>query len=103
MRPRDWFSVGIRLFGLWVIYRGFTFAMYFVADCLSLFTAFALSNEWETAKKNSKPEIFLAAGYLILGFIFVYGGERLTRLVFNEPSPLLGNNNADDLDQSRSV
>lgn len=87
MRPRDWFSVGTRLFGLYVCLRGFAYLLLVLADSLSLLTSSDLSREWETARAHRSADMVFAGGYIGLGFILVYGAERITRLAYNEPAP----------------
>jgi hypothetical protein len=83
MRPRDWFSVGARLFGIWVFYRGFVYLLYFIADCVTQLSRSELSREFEKSLWRSD---YVVSGIALMGvgYLLVFHAERLTRAAFKE-------------------
>ncbi len=81
MGPRDWFLVGARLFGLYVIYRGSEYFLFFLLN-----TAWSTSDAL-AAQYEQKSGLLMAAWYFALGFALLLGAESITRRVFNEQSP----------------
>jgi hypothetical protein len=96
MRPRDWFSVGVRLFGVYVFFRGFAQLLGLFADTVSQASRAQLAREFDSASAPRGYILVFVVGYFALSYTLVFGGERLTRLAFHEPSPL------EDDDPSRS-
>jgi hypothetical protein len=86
MRPRDWFSVGVRLFGLWVIYDGFGFLLGVLANRLEQLSP-SVVRSLEPSRFSPIYGLVFAIGSMALGFILIAGAERLTRWAFNETSP----------------
>lgn len=86
MQARDWFSVAVRVLGVWVIFCGFE-------------QLFAFANLWFTPQEDPmfRPEsrqmaqatvyLWYAGGYWVLGSFMLFGAEPLTRLAFREPLP----------------
>ena len=85
MRPREWFLVGIRVFGAWPIYRGvmeFTNLLSVALDAVPknyLDTAFG-GSDWTAAKNYA----LYAVVNLAFGSFLFFGGEGLTKWVFDE-------------------
>jgi hypothetical protein len=87
MRPRDWFSVGVRLLGVWIIYDGFVYLLAVLSEGVSHFSRSGASRSLTTESTPSIDYTFYAVGALGFGFVLISGAERLTRWAFNEPSP----------------
>ena len=85
MRPRDWFSVGVRLFGVYVFFEGFAQLIAFVCGVLGLFTRVDFSSD--QSERYSKYVLAYVVGYFALSYFLVFGAERLTSWAFHEPSP----------------
>jgi hypothetical protein len=81
MRPRDWFGVGVRLLGLYVVYDGFSYLVGFLARRM------VDSRIARELGGGSVPGYYLvyAVCFLAFGFLLLWGAERLTRWAFNEP------------------
>jgi hypothetical protein len=88
MRPRDWFSVGVRLLGVWVIYDGFVYLLAVLSESLTHFSRSEIARSLTTESKPSIDYAVYAVGALGFGFVLISGTERLTRWAFNEPSPV---------------
>jgi hypothetical protein len=85
MRPRDWFLVGIRLIGAWAIYRGVNEA----ANLLSVIFGVQPQRFFEmdfdgSSLRASKNYVLYALTNLAFGLYFVFGGEEITKWVFDE-------------------
>ncbi|HEY3391753.1 MAG TPA: hypothetical protein VGK58_03540 [Lacipirellulaceae bacterium] len=87
MRPRDWFSVGVRLLGVWAVYDGFIYLMGVLADRLTDFSRSEAVRQFETSPDTTTRYLVYAVGSVALCFILISGAERLTRWAFNEPQP----------------
>ena len=85
MRPRDWFSVGVRLFGVWVIYDGFIYLLTFLANRLSQLARSDIARELDPPRYSSVFYIVSSLGSIAFGFVLIYGAERITRWAFSEP------------------
>ena len=85
MRPRDWFSVGVRLLGVYVFFEGFAQLISFACGRFGLYDRDLLGTD-QTDRYSTYVLVF-SIGYFLLSYILVFGAERLTRLAFNEPSP----------------
>lgn len=84
MRPRDWFSVGVRLMGVWIFYeRGFAYFLAFGADRLNLQGKSPLAGDIDTAG-NEQYYFWYALGCTVLAIYFVFGADQLTRWAFHE-------------------
>jgi hypothetical protein len=81
MRPQDWFSVGVRLMGVYVFYRSFNYWLILLAD----FLATDISKEFQEPQSPISDILILSVGYLVLAYVLVFGAERLTRWAFNGP------------------
>ena len=88
MSPRDWFSVGVRLLGVWIIYDGFVYLLAVLSEGVSRMSQSEVSRSLATESKPPIDYAFYAAGALGFGFVLISGAERLTRWAFNEPSPV---------------
>jgi len=86
MRPRDWFSVGVRLFGLWVFYRGFVDAILFVVDRMELISRSQVSRELDASQSRAGYYAIFAISQMALAYLLVFGAERLTGWAFKEPA-----------------
>lgn len=84
MGPRDWFSVGVRLLGVYVFYRSVAHWLILLADIVS---RSELSNELDTSPSQTGEILVFAVGNLVLSYVLIFGADRLTRWAFNEPSP----------------
>ena len=89
MLPRDWFSVGLRLFGVYVFYRGVSYLLATLADKLDLLSKSQISRDLEIYQAHNGYYLMMSVGFMGLGFLLIYGAERITRWAFNEPSPYL--------------
>jgi hypothetical protein len=89
MRPRDWFSVGVRLFGIYFFYRGFADLLTFGAYNMQIIPH--VSSLRELGEGNpGNYYLWFAAGYLAMAIYCVFYAEHLTRWAFKE------NNETDD-------
>jgi hypothetical protein len=86
MRPRDWFSVGVRLFGVWTFYRGFSDLLASGVWLFGLAPRFA-AKDFDDAHTGLVYDLWYAAGFFALAIYFIFGAEHLTRWAFNEPGP----------------
>jgi hypothetical protein len=87
MSARDWFSVGVRLLGVWVIYDGFVYLLAVLSEGVSHFSRSEVSRSLTAESQPPIDYAFYAVGALAFGFVLISGAERLTRWAFNEPSP----------------
>ena len=95
MRPRDWFSLGLRLSGAYVFYRSIGYWLSLFADAISKVPRSELAKEFEASTSRPGYVMVFAIGYLVLSYVFVFRAERITQLAFNEP----GSSDA-DIDES---
>jgi hypothetical protein len=86
MQPRDWFSVGVRLFGLWVFYKGLNDLLGAVSWLFGMAPEYVTSN-FDIVGKGVAFSLMYAASYFAVAAYFVFGAEHLTRCVFSEPPP----------------
>jgi len=85
MRPRDWFSVGVRLLGVWIFYdRGFSYFLTFGAERLRLDKS-PLAGGLDTTG-NEQYYFWYALGCTAFASYLIFGAEHLTRLAFREPT-----------------
>lgn len=83
MRPRDWFSVGVRLLGVWIFFeRGFSYLLAFGAERLRLDKS-PLVGGIDT-EANEQYYFWYALGCTAFALYLVFGAEHLTRLAFRE-------------------
>jgi hypothetical protein len=87
MRPRDWFSVGIRLLGAYLFYRSISYWLSILADFFYQIPKSELAREIDSPQSRVSYILVFAVGYMVLSYAFVFGAERITRLAFNETSP----------------
>jgi hypothetical protein len=87
MRPRDWFSVGIRLLGAWVFYNGFVDLIYVGALLLGVAPHYIVDKDYGSLEKASIGYLWYAAGRFALAIYFVFFTEHLARWVFDTPNP----------------
>jgi hypothetical protein len=83
MRARDWFGVGIRLLGVYVIYDAFNFLVGFFARRM---VESEIARELGGSKSAPAYYLVYAVCLAASGFILIWGAERLTRWAFNEPA-----------------
>jgi hypothetical protein len=86
MLPRDWFSVGLRLFGVYVFYRGVTYLLATVADKFDLISRSQISRDLETYQAHDGYYLMMSLGLMGFALVLIYGAERITRWAFSEPS-----------------
>jgi hypothetical protein len=86
MRPREWFSLGVRLLGVWVLYRGFGDLLHLGTSVLGLRPA-SIAKEWDDLHSAQMYDLWFAAGYLAFAIYLLFGAEHLTRWVFGESTP----------------
>jgi hypothetical protein len=86
MRPRDWFSVGLRLFGVWLVYRGVGDLLAAASWLLGL-TPRYVAKDFDDAHSGVMFSLMYSAGYFALSAYFLFGSEHLTRWSYDEPSP----------------
>jgi hypothetical protein len=84
MRPRDWFSVGARLLGLWAIFDGSTYLLRFLAISLAEASRTKISRQLDQDLYAPAYYISFGAGAIAIGFILLSGAERLTKWTFKE-------------------
>lgn len=96
MRPRDWFSVGIRLFGVWVLYRGFTHLLGVGTFVFGLAPK-VFARDFDDAHTGLMYDLWFAAGFFALAIYFMFAAEHLTRWVFNEPEPKMETHPTDSI------
>jgi|tagenome__1003787_1003787.scaffolds.fasta_scaffold19990862_2 hypothetical protein len=84
MRSRGWFALGVRLLGVWVLYRA-------VGDLLHLGTAVlginpeTVAKQWDSAHTGVMYELWYVAGFGAFAIYLLLGAEHLTRWVYGEP------------------
>jgi hypothetical protein len=81
MRPRDWFSVGTRLIGLYTFVRAFAYFAMFAANFV------LATSDSEAAKHQMQSDALFGVFHLALALVLLFCAEPITRLVFNEPEP----------------
>jgi hypothetical protein len=85
MRPRDWFSVGARLFGLWLAYRGLADLLNFGAAMIGIAPSAEIEHQFgATASMASNYQFWFAAWYIGFALYLIFGAEHLTRWAFRE-------------------
>jgi hypothetical protein len=85
MAPRDWFSVGVRLIGVWVFYeRGFAYFLSFAAFRLNRSDQSAFGEQFDSGSGGDLYYLWYAIGCTILSLYFVFGADHLTRWAFHE-------------------
>ena len=94
MRPRDWFLVGIRLLGAWVFYRSFAYFLAFGAARLDLRYSSSVAAELDASRGTELYYLWYALGYCALAAFFIFGAERITKIVFNESTDEPGGDSA---------
>lgn len=87
MLSRDWFSVGVRLFGIWVMYDGFTYLLGYIADRVVQMSRSEIARELDPVRSTPSYYVVFGVGTIALGFFLTSGAEQLTRWAFKEPSP----------------
>jgi hypothetical protein len=85
MRPRDWFSVGVRLLGVWVLYRGVSDLLHVGASVLGI-RPVSITKEFNDAHTALMYDLWYAAGFLAFSLYLIFGAEHLTRWVYAESS-----------------
>jgi hypothetical protein len=83
MRPRDWFSVGARLFGLWVFYQGVGDLLSAGSWALNILPS-QLADKFGDLDSTIPFNLWYAAGDFLFALYLIFGAEHLTRWVFNE-------------------
>jgi hypothetical protein len=80
MGPRDWFSVGTRLIGLFTFVRAFA---YFVI----WFTQVFAHSDLGPAPPQAKDDAIMGVFHLALALALLFGAEPITRIVFYGSGP----------------
>jgi len=88
MRPRDWFSVGVRLFGVYVFFRGFGDLLSSTAYALKLIPQSTSIRELNETPRAEIYYLWFAAGYFAFAIYCVFGAEHLTKWAFKEATDL---------------
>jgi hypothetical protein len=78
MRPRDWFSVGIRLFGVWIFYEGFVYFVGYVGERVDLFWESEFSEDFRLARSRGHVYLWYAIGNITLALFILLRAEHLT-------------------------
>jgi len=86
MQPRDWFSVGVRLLGVWLSARGLTDLLTAGSYVLGIAPK-ALTDRYDGSHTGVMYNLWYAAGILALAIYLIFGAEHLTRWAFQEPTP----------------
>ncbi len=86
MRPRDWFSVGLRLFGVWLFYRSLGDVLAAASWFLGLAPRY-IAKDFDDVGKGMLFNLMYAISYFAMASYLVFGSEHLTRWAFGEPSP----------------
>jgi hypothetical protein len=86
MRSRDWFSLGVRLLGVWVLYRAVGDLLVLGSSVLGLSPESSLK-QWNDTHTMHMYNMWYAVGYLAFAIYLMLGAEHLTRWVYSEPSP----------------
>jgi hypothetical protein len=81
MRPRDWFSVGTRLIGVYTFVRAFAYFSILVEGFLFDSTGSV------AGVRNQQANALMAVFHASLAFVLVFGAEAITRVVFKEQMP----------------
>ena len=79
MTSRDWFMVGARLLGLWILYQSVSY--------LSTYIDFELISGRGDDRHRTVNYLFYSMVDALLGFYLLFGTNHLARLVHNEPKP----------------
>lgn len=87
MTPRDGFSVGIRLFGIYAIYEGFMDLWFPLASRLWELSRSDVMRELDESRLGPGLYLIYAVGSMAFGIILLIKAERITRWAFSEPSP----------------
>ncbi len=72
MNPREWFVLGIRLFGIWMVTRAATYLTGFVDYKLGLIET--------TSRANPTEQLLFATSDLALAAYFLFGARHLAPL-----------------------
>jgi hypothetical protein len=89
MPARDWFALGVRLLGLWVLYRAVDDLLHLGSATLGI-NPESVTKQWDSAHTAIMYEVWFAAGFLALALYLLLGAEHFTRWVYSEPSPSIG-------------
>jgi hypothetical protein len=82
MRPRDWFLVGVRLIGVWALFRAFEILWPILGVWLQLTS---ISGPGFRAMNGlGIYSAWQVGGYVATAALFLFGAEWLTRIVFPE-------------------
>jgi hypothetical protein len=86
MRSRDWFALGVRLLGVWVLYRAVGDILHLGAAVLGL-SAASVAREFDSTHTRIIYELWYVAGFLAFAFYLLLGAEHLTRAVYDNSPP----------------
>ena len=95
MQPRDWFCLGVRLLGVWVLYRGVQDLLHVGASVLGLIPA-SVAKQFDDEHTTLMYDLWFAAGFLAFAIYLIFGAEHLTRWACKEPMPLNGDDGSGD-------
>jgi uncharacterized BrkB/YihY/UPF0761 family membrane protein len=84
MNGRDWFVVGARLFGLWLLYS----ALSFLSVLVDLMLEFANQQAYPNAPGSY---LFLFSWQFLLACILIFKTELLANALYQRPDPAAAN------------
>jgi hypothetical protein len=94
MRPRDWFAVGLRLFGVWACIRGFDYGISLAALRLGLGTSQASPFDRHAEVLSY---LFFASADIALGVCLIMAAEQIADFAFRVR--VRGSEHRDDSDR----
>jgi hypothetical protein len=86
MRSRDWFALGVRLLGVWVLYQAIVLTLHLGAAVLGISPS-TITRDFDSAHTRIMYELWYVAGYLAFAFYLLIGAQHLTRALYDD-SPL---------------
>jgi hypothetical protein len=96
MRPRDWFAVGVRLVGLWLILHGCILALSLLSSHLTDARS-SIERDFAHASARMTGELIYIFGHWMIGGVVIYGAERVATWAYPEPRAI-----EDDVDAMES-
>src|SRR4029079_15243361 len=87
MQSRDWFALGTRLLGVWVLYRSVQDWLHVGISIMGYFPP--SMSKFDDSYTALKYDVFFAAGFLAFSLYLLFGAERLTRFAYKSRPHLL--------------
>jgi len=84
MRPQDWFGVGVRLLGVWVLFQGVVGNLLKVGTSQLGLGPASIAKEWNDVHSAQMHDLWYAAGFLACSICLIFGAEYLTRWAYKE-------------------